>query len=197
MAVPKNNVAVPTVEEIRRKMRGEGLATDNSPARLPSLSDPTIEIRLKEAETTILDLRSRLTSATHDLQLARDRITELLREAAAAREKRSKLSPVEMRAKFDEILQNLDIEPAEELLRMATQRTPNGGFVLTDDQRIRIFTELNQYRMPKLKSIEQTGTVQHDHRVLIMRFGDSEAAAVPIESTRTLAIGPGPGKGVN
>jgi hypothetical protein len=83
-----------------------------------------------------------------------------------------KMTPQERHKTLDEIVRKYGIEPAEELIRMCAERAENGAYILSPDQRIKILTELQQYRMPKLKSIEMQGTVDHTLTVVVKKFGD-------------------------
>jgi hypothetical protein len=89
-----------------------------------------------------------------------------------------KMTPQERIKTLDEICRKHGIEPAEELIRMCAERNPDGTFLLSPDQRIKILTELQQYRMPKLKSIEMQGTVDHTLTVVVKKFGDVKEKVV-------------------
>lgn len=102
---------------------------------------------------------------------------ELREDAERARRKAEqdkvrKLSPMEMRQRLDEILEEFGCEPAKELVTMAMAKDQQGRFILSANDRGKILMFLNKFRMPELKAVETTGTIQHDHRVLVMKFGD-------------------------
>lgn len=86
--------------------------------------------------------------------------------------RRGRLTTADLRIQFEKFLEKEGIEPAQELVRMVMAQDEQGRFALSPDQRIKILLELNQYRMPKLKATENTGTVQHDHRVVIVKYGE-------------------------
>lgn len=68
------------------------------------------------------------------------------------------------------MLKKYGVEPAEELVKMAVARDASGEFVLTTDQRIRVWEGLMAYQMPKLKAIEMSGTIDHELTVVVRRF---------------------------
>lgn len=84
---------------------------------------------------------------------------------------KKKASPVEMRRQLGEILEKYGIEPAEELIKLATEVDGNGKLVATRSERTKIWTEILQYRMPKLKSVEMSGTVDNTITVVVRKFG--------------------------
>lgn len=95
--------------------------------------------------------------------------------------KKSKYSPSALRQRLDETLAGFGINAAfEPLIELATERFPKdyhdeklrGAFVCTVDQRIKIWTELLSYQLPKLKAVEVAGQVDNSITVLIRRFGD-------------------------
>lgn len=81
-------------------------------------------------------------------------------------------SPQEMREGLQIIMDNYGMSPEEELVRMVMQKTCDDQFVLAPELRTRILEGLMQYRMPKLRAMEITGTVDHSHTITIVRYGD-------------------------
>ena len=75
-------------------------------------------------------------------------------------------SRADLRRVMDIVMEHFGVEPIVELVRMASQET------LDPSLRAKIWMELQSYRMPKLKSVEHTGTVNHQHNVVIVRFGE-------------------------
>lgn len=69
------------------------------------------------------------------------------------------------------ILENARLSPAEELLRMVTAKE------VDTDQKIKILTELLSYQIPKLKSVETKGQVDHKVTVTIRRYGKEKIPA--------------------
>lgn len=100
--------------------------------------------------------------------------------------------PAEIRKSLDRLLETYDVEPAEELIRLAVERKPGtepgtvGDFVLDRMSRERIWTTLLQYRMPKLKSVENTGTVKHELNIKVVMLDEREEEKI-IE-TKVMAI---------
>jgi hypothetical protein len=86
---------------------------------------------------------------------------------------RRKLNPAELRKSLEAILEAHGVEPAEELIKMATERNEQGQLILPPGERLRIWSELLQYRMPKLKSTEMSGQIDHTITVVVRKFGSN------------------------
>jgi hypothetical protein len=86
------------------------------------------------------------------------------------------LSVADRRKIFDDLLEKHGVEPAEELLRMATATRVNQEGqeipVLDTATRIDIWKELLSYRMPKLKAVQLEGKVDTNINITIVRYGD-------------------------
>lgn len=124
---------------------------------------------------------------------------EELKESAA----KPKAITGQLRAALSDILAKHKISAAfEPLVELALERYPmdhkiealRGQFVCDVDQRIRIWIELLQYQMPKLRAIEVSGEVDNTLTVLIRKFDDSgsirqvttaveKSAAIEVPST--------------
>ena len=90
-------------------------------------------------------------------------------------------TPQGLRLRLEECLKQFGITAAfEPLIELATERYPmdhpveaaRGQLVCTTDQRIKIWTEILQYQMPKLKAVEVSGQVDNSITVIVRRFGD-------------------------
>jgi hypothetical protein len=90
---------------------------------------------------------------------------------------RGKITPQEIRANLGNIIEKFGCEPIEEVLRMCYEKDAQDRYILSPDQRIRVLLEVNQYRMPKLKSVEHSGEVKHNIQVVLKRSGELEAGA--------------------
>lgn len=97
-------------------------------------------------------------------------------------------SPTALRMQLDAILKKYGITAAfEPLIEIAMERYPDthslmgGQLVCSIDQRIKIWTELLGYQLPKLKAIEMAGQVDHSLTVIIKRFGDDNGNGRNIE----------------
>jgi hypothetical protein len=106
-----------------------------------------------------------------------DQVHDLQSKMEAMHQSLSKLSrstPADLRKVMMHLFETNDFSPAEELISMALGRECRDGrtYELTADQRVRILSELNSYVMPKLRSVEVKGEVEHKHRVVIVRYGD-------------------------
>lgn len=85
-----------------------------------------------------------------------------------------------LKAHLDTILKKWGIQAAfEPLIEMATALYPadypietlRGEFKLNADQRIKVWTEILSYQLPKLKAMEVSGTVDSSITVVVRRFG--------------------------
>ena len=83
-------------------------------------------------------------------------------------------TPQELRDRLNIIFAENKFSPAEELVRMAMGIVCADGrtYTLTTQQRISILSDLQQYVMPKLKSVELGGKVEHEHTVIVVRYGE-------------------------
>lgn len=85
----------------------------------------------------------------------------------------------QLRAALSDILAKHKIKAAfEPLVELALEKHPPGheyagSFVCDVDQRIRIWVELLQYQMPKLRAIEVAGEIDNTLTVVIRKFDDS------------------------
>lgn len=90
--------------------------------------------------------------------------------------KQKRLSGVELSDKVQEVFKRHNFSALEELVTMVTQKNIAGQYVLDaqGDQRLRvnILQTLVEYEAPKLKSVEVSGKVEHDHEIHIIRFGE-------------------------
>lgn len=118
----------------------------------------------KETRATLSTENMALTVASRELE---NKVNELKNKVSDLKSK-----PTALRRGLDEIFQEYGVEPAEELVRLAVEKMESGIHVLDTDQRIQIWRDLLQYRMPKLRAVETKGTVDHKISITIKRFGD-------------------------
>ncbi len=94
--------------------------------------------------------------------------------------------PTDLRAKLEEILRDARLEPMLELVTMVMETNAEGRHVLTQDQRIKVLLELQQYRMPKLRSMEVRAEVDMTVNVKVVRFGDEANQKNPVLEAEVL-----------
>ena len=104
-------------------------------------------------------------------------ISELRRQLGELQSKMSRpKSSAEIREGLMLICQKYSMIPAEELIKMAmeTRELPDGTKVwaLTPELRTKILTEILGYQMPKLKAVEVQGQIDHEHHIMIVRYGE-------------------------
>lgn len=96
-------------------------------------------------------------------------------------------STASIRAHLDAMLAKHNIRAAfEPLIEMATERYPDdfkvevlrGEFKCDVDQRIKIWTEVLSYQLPKLKAMEVSGQIDNQLTVIVKRFGQGANTSV-------------------
>lgn len=103
----------------------------------------------------------------------RNQVRELEAEVMRHRDKGS-ISPAELRNDLDSILKRYGVEPIEELLKLLMERGPDGNLLMGVMDRAEVWQNLLQYRMPKLRAVEHTGTVNQQVNIVVMKFGTQE-----------------------
>ena len=91
---------------------------------------------------------------------------------------------------MDLLFQKYDFSPVEELIITAQH---------TDDQSLstRICMFLTEFLIPKLKSVEVSGTIDHQHTVVIRRFGpEGQINDTPVQRVPGLPVTNAPVKHV-
>lgn len=109
-------------------------------------------------------------------------ITELMKRLEARQSSVSNLRDL-----LDTIMKEYGIKAAfEPLIKMACEKYSDdhvnaalaGQYVLNNDQRIKIWTEILSYQIPKLKAIEMSGQTDQTVTVIVRRFGDGSQQPV-------------------
>jgi hypothetical protein len=100
------------------------------------------------------------------VDVLRNTLQNALREIRESQEKRM-LSPQELRAGIDLLFQKHNFHPVEELITLAL----DGDTPLKE--RVGILKELASFVIPKVRSVEVSGEVNHKHTVEIVRFGQN------------------------
>jgi hypothetical protein len=130
---------------------------------------------LEAAKAAGQDIKKIVEERHNALDFAAER--QVLQNKIAALERGG---PTQLRIELDNILKKNGINAAfEPLVELALERYPKdfsvanlaGQLVCSVDQRIKIWTELLSYQLPKLKAIEVAGQVDHSLTVVIRRFG--------------------------
>jgi hypothetical protein len=89
---------------------------------------------------------------------------ETLQAEAAALARKPNMTPAKMREGIKELFDRYNFNPVEELI-IESQSTDDVSLAT----RINMF--LTEFFVPKLKSVEVSGTIDHNHAVVIRRFG--------------------------
>ncbi len=136
-----------TPEQMREKLAGREVVFN---------ADQMATVRMGTGEA---DVRSRA---------AQRKAEQVSQQLADVKEKlkRKKMTPQEIREGLDLLFQKYDYSPVENLIITSQQ---------TDDQSLstRIDMFLTEFFIPKLKSVEVSGQVDHQHDVIIRRFGSA------------------------
>lgn len=144
---------IPTPDEIAEIVRRREAGEDTLPVVDPTIADAPSSVRAVSAK-----------------------IDQLGGQVAHLMRTRGPTTVEEVRRAFDLALKQFNLEPVIELARMVCQTrvTAEGDVVFSLDPgtRIRILELLAKFRMPTLKAVEVGGSVSHEHKITIVRFGD-------------------------
>lgn len=137
---------------------------------IPSVEEIRARMNLQDAGVDV----GGITAATHgavvnERDTLRSRVAELQGQLDRAR-----VSPTAMKLTFDAICERHGVEPADELIRIATARDEEGRHILPAKERASIWADLLQYRMPKLRATEVSGKIDHSLTIVVQRFGSGE-----------------------
>lgn len=146
-------------EQIARRMReieSTGLIPQNPPVIVQQVID---ERRMNDLEKKLAEVKRTITT-------------------------RGRKSPTELRAALGDLFEAYDFSPAEELVRMVMEKREDGKFTMGDSLRVKVLSELQSYVMPKLSATKVEGRVDHQHTVMIVRYG--EDGAIQTEKIRDI-----------
>jgi len=164
----RKRTPVPSVEEIQARAEGREYVPPPPPV---VVQDPAI---IKERDKE----RARADGLREEV--------ERLRNVQNMRPSR-----MQMVEEISSIFKKYSVEPLEELLKLGISGS------LTNDQKIKVWSELASYRHPKLKSVEMTGAVDMNFTIVVRKFGEPikvGGGEVPLQPMRA-AISRG-GEGV-
>lgn len=179
-------VKIPTEVEIRKLLEEKRQRADKTARSIKEATDAAA----KKSDELIL-LEKKLLDAEAALEKNRVEIGKL--------KDRKKLDPSEARGVLDAVIKKYACEPVEELIRMVTERVPmldregrevvgpNGEvqtrFALDPELRSSILLKLVEFRMPRLRGTEVSGKIDVDHKVYVVRYGDTEMKPAQIIET--------------
>lgn len=129
-------------------------------------------MQVAEAAAARVDDTLRKVTVAND-QLER-KVEDLSAQIVAAK---ARTSPAELRQAMLSLFSRYDFSPAEELILMLKDEA-NPHYVRDVSLRVKILCEVQQYVMPKLKSTEIHGEVEHNHTIKILRIGPDGGAKV-------------------
>ena len=127
------------------------------------------QMRQKLAGLPVTATREELNDATLKAAHAERNVGYLQKKLEALKNK-PKMTPAQLREGLDMLFTKFNFSPAEELIRTSQE---------TDDVSLatRINMFLLEFAMPKLKSVEVSGSIDHNHVVVIRRFGQPDEPA--------------------
>jgi hypothetical protein len=144
--------------------------------RIPSAAEIAALIEAKNAggivKNGVLVDTAKLVGENLALSMANKKL-----EAAYNAEQEGKVSMTakDRRGLFDALLLKYGVEPAEEILKMMTDRN-NPHYISDPQTRLDTWQKLMEYRTPKLKSVEHEGASDNIYNVVVIRYGDDGKA---------------------
>jgi len=178
---------IPTPDQIKAIVRG------THPAERQKVAIDLTRAPVQAAGNLAAKVVASATNQVNELKAEVERLRGLLQGTATALEKRKRMTPQDMRDALNGLFESYNFSPAEELVQMVMD--PTHQFYITDIRlRTSVLQDLNTYVMPKLKSTEIKGEVEHKHTIVIKRFGDDGVTklepfeapvnreAIPVES---------------
>lgn len=137
--------------------------------------------RAKAVETLVADtarsVTAQATARTAEVAVQVERkVRELqgkVEEMKGALAVRQRMTPQDLRDALNSLFATYNFSPAEELVQMCM--CPEHPFYIRDQRlRVSVLQDLNAYVMPKLKSTEIHGKVEHEHihSITIVRIGE-------------------------
>lgn len=178
---------VPTPEQIKQIVRS------THPSERQKVAIDLARAPVKAAADLATKVVASASNRVNELTAEVERLTALMQSTAGKLEQRKRMTPQDMRDALNGLFETYNFSPAEELVLML--KDPSHPFYITDIKlRTSVLEGLNSYVMPKLKSTEIKGEVEHKHTIVIKRFGDDGVAklepfiaptnreAIPVES---------------
>jgi len=148
---------IPTVDEMKRLAEAKQEALKQG-VKMPTQPQVSVIVPVPA-------LTARLERRAEEMEA---RIEELTGRVVAQRRR----TPQELRDSLLALFERDDFSPAEEMYAMYRETDGAGHHVCTPDQRIKLLQELTSLVMPKLKTVEVRGHIDHQHRVIIKRYGE-------------------------
>lgn len=153
-----------TAEELKARLRSTHPA-DRANTAAAYLKAPVNEAK-KIAEKAV----AATTNRVNELEAHIEKLTGMIRQVSQGLEVRKRMSPDDLRDALNGLFATYNFSPAEEMVMMI--KDPSHPYYVSDPgMRLKILSELQSYVMPKLKSTEVKGTVDHKHTIVIKRFG--------------------------
>ena len=94
----------------------------------------------------------------------------------------TKKTPAQKKWEIERLLEKHDLHPIEEMIIMVKEAS------ITADQRIKLLGMLADYTVPKVKSIEVSGGIDHSITVNIMKFEDVVKKAQPANQASIIDV---------
>jgi hypothetical protein len=155
----------------------------SSPHRVPSVEE--IKNALGQPTSYTCPPRGEDTFTRANTPMEMTNRVNALQQQIRAMANSKRMSPAEIREGLDMLFQKYDFHPVEKLIQLAVgpEGSEDPGF------QARICMFLTEFLVPKLRSVEVSGTVDHVHTVVVRRFGPHGIVDVPIK--RVLPAGEG------
>jgi hypothetical protein len=154
-----------TAEQLRERLRS------THPAERANSAAGYLKAPVREAKKIAEQAVAKTSNRVNELEAQLTKLTGQLMQVSQGLEVRKRMSPDDLRDALNSLFETYNFSPAEEMVQMI--KDPSHPYYVEDPaMRLRILSELQSYVMPKLKSTEIKGTVDHKHTIVIKRFGD-------------------------
>jgi hypothetical protein len=169
---------IPTVADLQRLQRfkdaGVFSAEKQKTFEIKEMAKEMVEEPKIIAQAAAQEVKEAVAEAKTLATNMQTKVAELENKLIAARRRST---PQEMRTAMNELFEKYDFSPAEEMIQML--KDPGHAHYIVDvGMRVRVLSDLQSYVMPKLKSTEIHGEVEHSHTIKILRIGQDGKAQV-------------------
>lgn len=157
---------IPSPEEIRKHLKQKG----DAPWLRPTPEQAARKI-LVEADRRVVKADEQATRAVNRVTKKLEEVSDHVKTLSTEIQRRDRMTPTDLRKALNDLFSTYDFSPAEELVQMLMNK---GHEHYIDDVRLRVnvLSELQSYVMPRLKSTEIKGEVEHKHTVVVVRYGE-------------------------
>lgn len=157
---------VPSPAEIQEHLKVKGQA----PWKRPTLEQEAKKA-LISAEKKVEDANARANKVIAKVERKLDDVARHAESLSTELRRRDRMTPSDLRNALNQLFDTYDFSPAEELVGMLMDKG-HEHYIKDTRLRVTVLSELQSYVMPKLKSTEIKGEVEHKHTVVVVRYGE-------------------------